>query len=213
MKTSRFLIAAIALLGVAACQKVETPEAPQEEPEVVAPEVAAEPEQAPTDVNSVAAVLNEVMEKKEVRVFFNDIYYMIREGKDSRHFEFSIAPESGKPASYISGSLRLVRGDLHPIVIDIDVTIMTMVPIKGTLDFAQVANNYAKAAASIDDMVCEWYLWKASQGFDFTIAGVNKICFLRGEDEEGNRTMKLYVYDPNDPSVEPQPLPFPVTVG
>lgn len=209
MKTSRLIIAAIAVLGVAACQKIETPEVPQEEPEVVAPEVAAEPEQAPTDVKSVAAVLNDVAEKEEVRLFFKKIYYMIREGKDSRHFEFSVTPEGDGAKSYISGSLGLVRGDEHPIVIDIDVAIIEMIPIKGQLDFVQVTANYAKAAASIDDMYCEWYLWKASQGLNFTVANGYKLCFLRKEDEKGKRTMKLYAYNPEDPSEEPIPVSIP----
>ncbi len=213
MKTSRLIIAAIAVLGVAACQKIETPEVPQEEPEVVAPEqpVAAEPEKAPEDLNSVAAVLNDVVEKEEVRLFFKKIYYMIREGKDSRHFEFSVTPEGDGAKSYISGSLGLVRGDDHPIVIDIDVSInlLGQIPIKGQLDFVQVTANYAKAAASIDDMYCEWYLWKASQGLNFTVANRYKLCFLRKEDEKGKRTMKLYAYNPEDPSEEPMPIPIP----
>lgn len=211
MKTSRLIIAAIAVLGVAACQKIETPEVPQEEPEVVAPEqpVAAEPEKAPEDLKSVAAVLNDVVEKEEVRLFFKKIYYMIREGKDSRHFEFSVTPEGDGAKSYISGSLGLVRGDEHPIVIDIDVAIFEQMPIKGQLDFVQVTANYAKAAASCDDMVCEWYLWKASQGLNFTVANSYKLCFLRKEDEKGKRTMKLYAYDPSQPEIEPMPVPFP----
>lgn len=211
MKTSRLIIAAIAVLGVAACQKIETPEVPQEEPEVVAPEqpVAAEPEKAAEDLNSVAAVLNDVAEKEEVRLFFKKIYYMIREGKDSRHFEFSVTPEGDGAKSYISGSLGLVRGDEHPIVIDIDVAIIEMIPIKGQLDFVQVTANYAKAAASIDDMYCEWYLWKASQGLNFTVANGYKLCFLRKEDAKGKRTMKLYAYNPEDPSEEPIPVSIP----
>lgn len=211
MKTSRLIIAAIAVLGVAACQKIETPEVPQEEPEVVAPEqpVAAEPEKAAEDLNSVAAVLNDVAEKEEVRLFFKKIYYMIREGKDSRHFEFSVTPEGDGAKSYISGSLGLVRGDEHPIVIDIDVNILGQIPIKGQLDFVQVTANYAKAAASLDDMYCEWYLWKASQGLNFTVANSYKLCFLRKEDEKGKRTMKLYAYNPEDPSVEPIPVSIP----
>lgn len=210
MKTSRLIIAAIAVLGVAACQKIETPEVPQEEPEVVAPEqpVAAEPEKAPEDLKSVAAVLNDVVEKEEVRLFFKKIYYMIREGDDSRHFEFSVTPEGDGAKSYISGSLGLVRGDEHPIVIDIDVNILGQIPIKGQLDFVQVTANYAKAAASLDDMYCEWYLWKASQGLNFTVANSYKLCFLR-KDVDGKRTMKLYAYDPSQPEIEPMPVPFP----
>ena len=79
MKQTRLIIAALALLGIAACQKIETPDVQQEEPEVaVAQEPAPEPEQevaqeateepaAIPDVKSVAAAC-ELTEKPAVLV-------------------------------------------------------------------------------------------------------------------------------------------------
>ena len=198
MKQTRLIIAALALLGIAACQKIETPDVQQEEPEVaVAQEPAPEPEQevaqeateepaAIPDVKSVAAALNEVAEKDEVKLFIKDILIMVKEGKDARHFEFDVAStKEGYEGSYIAGSLGLVVGDLHPVAIDLDLVVLGMIPVVGQLDLVQISTNYALAALALDDF---------------------KLAFLRGEDENGKRTMDLYLYNPADPNAKPFPL-------
>lgn len=219
MKQTRLIIAALALLGIAACQKIETPDVQQEEPEVaVAQEPASEPEQevaqetteepaAIPDVKSVAAALNEVAEKDEVKLFIKDILIMVKEGKDARHFEFEVAStKEGYEGSYIAGSLGLVVGDLHPVAIDLDLVVLGMIPVVGQLDLVQISTNYAMAALALDDFSCEFYLKKASEGLGISVFGAYKLTFLRGEDENGKRTMDLYLYNPADPNAKPFPL-------
>ena len=219
MKQTRLIIAALALLGIAACQKIETPDVQQEEPEVaVAQEPAPEPEQevaqeateepaAIPDVKSVAAALNEVAEKDEVKLFVKDILIMVKEGKDARHFEFEVAStKEGYEGSYIAGSLGLVVGDLHPVAIDLDLVVLGMIPVVGQLDLVQISTNYAMAALALDDYSCEFYLKKASEGLGISVFGAYKLTFLRGEDENGKRTIDLYLYNPADPNAQPFPL-------
>ena len=219
MKKTRLIIAALALLGIAACQKIETPDVQQEEPEVaVAQEPAPEPEQevaqeateepaAIPDVKSVAAALNEVAEKDEVKLFIKDILIMVKEGKDARHFEFEVAStKEGYEGSYIAGALGLVVGDLHPVAIDLDLVVLGMIPVVGQLDLVQISTNYAMAALALDDFSCEFYLKKASEGLGISVFGAYKLTFLRGEDENGKRTMDLYLYNPADPNAKPFPL-------
>lgn len=219
MKKTRLIIAALALLGIAACQKIETPDVQQEEPEVaVAQEPAPEPEQevaqeateepaAIPDVKSVAAALNEVAEKDEVKLFIKDILIMVKEGKDARHFEFEVAStKEGYEGSYIAGSLGLVVGDLHPVAIDLDLVVLGMIPVVGQLDLVQISTNYAMAALALDDFSCEFYLKKATEGLGISVFGAYKLTFLRGEDENGKRTIDLYLYNPADPNAKPFPL-------
>ena len=159
MKKSFLFLAALALVSVAACQKIETPETP-DTPEVVAPE--EKPETA-LNAEEVAYILNDVAEKEEVKLFIKKMIFMVREGNDSRHFEFSVGPQSenNPDLTYISGALGLVRGELHPIVVDMDLMIMSQIPIVGQLDPAQITKNYAKAGLSLDDITCEYYLYQA----------------------------------------------------
>lgn len=219
MKQTRLIIAALALLGIAACQKIETPDVQQEEPEVaVAQEPAPEPEQeeaqeateepaAIPDVKSVAAALNEVAEEDEVKLFIKDVLIMVKEGKDARHFEFEVAStKEGYEGSYIAGSLGLVVGDLHPVAIDLDLVALGTIPVVGQLDLVQISTNYALAALALDNFSCEFYLKKASEGLGISIFGAYKLAFLRGEDENGKRTMDLYLYNPADPNAKPFPL-------
>lgn len=207
MKKTRLFVAAVALLGFAACQKIETPVAPQEEPEVAAEEpVVTEPEQT-MDVKSVAAVLNDVVEKEQVKLFIKDLMFMIGEGKDARHFDFDVALVSEEAThSYICGSLGLDVGEYHPIAIDMDLMVLEKVPIVGQLDMVQISKNYAKASLCLDNISCDYYLGKASLGFGLTINGSMKLCLLRGTDEKGKRTIGLYLIDPEDPSFPPFPL-------
>lgn len=207
MKKSRLFIAAIALMGIAACAKMETPTA-QEEPEVIAPEqtVAAESEQT-ADVKSVAAVLNDVAQKNQVKLFINNLMIMIGEGSDARHFDFDVAISDEEAThSYICGSLGLDVGEYHPIAIDMDLMVLEMFPIVGQLDMVQISKNYAKASLCLDNISCDYYLGKASLGFGLTINGSMKLCLLRGTDEKGKRTIGLYLIDPEDPSIPPFPL-------
>lgn len=207
MKKTRLFIAAIALLGFAACQKIEDPVVPQEEPEVAAEEpVVTEPEQT-MDVKSVAAVLNDVVEREQVKLFIKDLMFMIGEGKDARHFDFDVALVSEEAThSYICGSLGLDVGEYHPIAIDMDLMVLEMFPIVGQLDMVQISKNYAKASLCPDNISCDYYLGKASLGFGLTINGSMKLCLLRGTDEKGKRTIGLYLIDPEDPSIPPFPL-------
>ena len=207
MKKSRLFIAAIALMGIAACAKMETPTV-QEEPEVIAPEqtVAAEPEQN-MDVKSVAAVLNDVVEREQVKIFIKDLMFMIGEGKDARHFDFDVALVSEEAThSYICGSLGLDVGEYHPIAIDMDLMVIEQIPIVGQLHMVQISKYYTKAALSLTNFYCDFYLEKASLGFGVTLGEGMKLCLRRGVDEEGKRTIDLYLYNPEDPSVPPFPL-------
>ena len=207
MKKTRLFVAAVALLGFAACQKIETPVPPQEESEVAAEEpVVTEPEQT-MDVKSVAAVLNDVVEKEQVKLFIKDLMFMIGEGKDARHFDFDVALVSEEAThSYICGSLGLDVGEYHPIAIDMDLMVIERVPIVGQLDMVQISKNYAKASLCLDNISCDYYLGKASLGFGLTINGSMKLCLLRGTDEKGKRTIGLYLIDPEDPNFPPFPL-------
>lgn len=207
MKKSRLFIAAIALMGIAACAKMETPTA-QEEPEVIAPEqtVAAESEQT-ADVKSVAAVLNDVAQKNQVKLFINNLMIMIGEGSDARHFDFDVAISDEEAThSYICGSLGLDVGEYHPIVIDMNLMAVEQFPIVGQLDMVQISKYYTKAALSLTNFYCDFYLEKASLGFGITISEGMKLCLRRGVDEEGKRTIGLYLYDPAHPEFPYIPL-------
>ena len=203
MKIVRLFFAAIALLGIVACQKEEAPVI-QEDPEVIEVQEAS---REPVDLKSVASALNEAAEKEEVKLFIKNLLIMIREGKDPCHFEFGISHVNGENENpQISGSLGLVAGDLHPIAIDMDLLIMDMFPIVGKVDLVQISTNYVKAALSLDNTTCDSYLKKASEGIDLTVVYSFGMCFLRGEDEKGRRTLSLYLYNPYDPSFPPVPL-------
>lgn len=209
MKKSFLFLATLALVSVAACQKIETPET-QETPEVVAPEEPAVAEKPETALNAeeVAYILNDVAEKEEVKLFIKKMIFMVREGNDSRHFEFSVGPQSedNPDLTYISGALGLVRGEFHPIVVDMDLMVVSQIPIVGQLDPAQISKNYIKAGLALDDITCEYYLYQASKGLDIAVANTYRLAFLRGEDEKGHRTMDLYVINPNDPDFPPFPI-------
>ena len=208
MKRTSLFIAAIALLSIAACQKIEAPEVQQEEPEIVA--VQEEPAQEAVqarDMAAVAAVLNEAAQKEEIQLFIKDLILMVREGNDARHFEFGVSGIDGEiTIPYVTGSLGLVPGELHPIAIDMDLNLMGFFTLAGQLDLVQIGTNYAKAALALDNITCEFYLKKASEGIGLVIADSFKMCFLRGENEKGKRTMELYMYDPNNPEFPPVSL-------
>lgn len=206
-------MAAIALVGMAACQKIETPEAQQEEPEVIQTqepqqEIVQEPAATEPSIETAAAVLNEVAEKEEVKLFIKNLMFMIREGKDARHFEFGVSlVGDDQEYSYVSGSLGLVVGDLHPVAIDVDLLFANMISVVGQVDLVQISHKYARAALAIDNFTCEFYLKEASKGLDLIIWDKYKIAFFRGVDEEtGKRTMDLYMYDPAHPEYAPIPL-------
>lgn len=199
MKKSRLFVAAIALMGIAACAKMETPTV-QEEPEVAAEEpVVTEPEQT-MDVKSVAAVLNDVAQKNQVKLFINNLMIKIGEGPDARHFDFDVAISDEEAThSYICGSLGLDVGEYHPIVIDMNLMAIEKIPIVGQLDMVQISKYYTKAALSLTNFYCDFYLEKASLGFGITLSEGMKLCLRRGVDEEGKRTIGLYLYDPKNP--------------
>jgi hypothetical protein len=213
MKKVSLMMAAIALVGMAACQKIETPEAQQEEPEVIQTqepqqEIVQEPAATEPSIETAAAVLNEVAEKEEVKLFIKNLMFMIREGKDARHFEFGVSlVGDDQEYSYVSGSLGLVVGDLHPVAIDVDLLFANMISVVGQVDLVQISHKYARAALAIDNFTCEFYLKEASKGLDLIIWDKYKIAFFRGVDEEtGKRTMDLYMYDPAHPEYAPIPL-------
>jgi hypothetical protein len=213
MKYSRLFIAALALMGIAACAKMEVPEEPEAQEVVVSEDpVASEPEQTP-DVKSVAGTINACALIEEVKLFIQSIIVDVNKAEEPWHIEFSIAPaESEEPEfSYISGTLGLTKGVLHPVVLDLDLMIMGSIPIVGKLDMAQVANNFTRARVLIDTplgaITSQYYLDKATEGLDFTIMEAFKLCFLLDEDETGKRTIGIYLYDPNDPDIPPIYIP------
>lgn len=209
MKKTSLFIAAMALLSFAACQKIDTPEVPQEEPEVAAeePVVATEPEQTLT-AEAVAATLDDVIEKNQVKLFVNNLMVMIGEADDTRHFEFDVAVvNEDETHSYLCGTLGLEVGEYHPIVIDMNLMALEALSIVGQLDMVQIAKYRTRAALSIDNFTCDFNLQKASEGFGILLGGKLKLCLLRGEDENGKRTIGLYLYDPEDPEIAPIPVP------
>ena len=108
---------------------------------------------------------------------------------------------------YISGSVGFVKGIFHPVVLDVDLKIMKLLTIAGTIDVHQIVGNYAHAIKHLDstmgDLVAQYYLDKATEGLDITILGTLRFFFQVEEDEEGNRYIDLYLYNPDDPTYEP----------
>lgn len=203
MKKSRLIIAAIALMGVAACAKIETPNV-QDEPEVIAPEeiVVAEPD---AEVKSVASALDNLCEINEVRKFIESLIVDIQKSEEPWHIDFSIAPpESEEPDfTYLSGTVGFTKGVFHPIVLDLNLLIYSNVTVVGTLDVQQIVKNYAKARSELDevmgDISAQWYLDKANKGLNITISDAIKLCFMVEVDEEGTCTIGLYIYQIENP--------------
>ena len=196
----KFIIPALVLLmGVAACNKAEVPEAQPEEP-------AAEAEQQ-LDVKSVAIVIEEAIQKEEISVIYKDLLFQVREGVDNRHFEFEIDREDiDFPFCYLNGAVGLVKGDKHPVVIDMDILLLEKVRIIGTLDPIQVHSNLAKAFLTPKADECDALLEMANEGIDLKIADSYCIRYMRYIDEKGRRQIGLFLLDPAQPEMEPFPL-------
>ena len=207
MKKSRLFIAAIALMGIAACAKMETPTV-QEEPEVIA--VATESEQT-ADVKSVACTLNSLCEICEVRDFIKSLIVKVNKSEETPwHLDIYVAKpktEEQEEFPYISGSVGFVKGIFRPVVLDVDLKIVKLLTIAGTIDVHQIVGNYAHAIKHLDstmgDLVAQYYLDKATEGLDITIQGTLRFFFQVEEDEEGNRYIDLYLYNPDVPTYEP----------
>lgn len=196
----KFIIPALVLLmGAVACNKAEVPEAQPEEP-------AAEAEEQ-LDVKSVAIIIEEAIQKEEISVIYKDLIFKVREGDDNRHFEFEIGEaDSDFPYNYISGTLGVTKGLFHPVVIDMDLLLFELVTIEGQLDIAQIHQNHAKAVLALDNITCDYYLAKANDGIALKIMDSYRICYLRNVDEDGKRTIGLYLLDPTNPDAAPFPL-------
>ena len=188
----KFIIPALVLLmGAAACNKAEVPEAQPEEP-------AAEAEQQ-LDVKSI--------QKEEISVIYKDLLFQVREGVDNRHFEFEIDREDiDFPFCYLNGAVGLVKGDKHPVVIDMDILLLEKVRIIGTLDPIQVHSNLAKAFLTPKADECDALLEMANEGIDLKIADSYCIRYMRYVDEKGRRQIGLFLLDPAQPEMEPFPL-------
>ncbi len=207
MRKSRLFIAAIALMGIAACSKMETPK-----PEVIDPEqtVAAESEQT-ADVKSVAGTLNSLCKICEVRDFIKSLIVKVNKPEETPwHLDIYVAKpktEEQEEFPYISGSVGFVKGIFRPVVLDVDLTIVKLLTIAGTIDVHQIVGNYAHAIKHLDstmgDLVAQYYLDKATEGLDITIQGTLRFFFQVEEDEEGNRYIDLYLYNPDVPTYEP----------
>ena len=192
--------ALVLLMGAIACNKADIPEAQAEEP-------AAAEAQPQMDVKSVAVIIEEAIQKEEISVIYKDLIFLVREGDDNRHFEFAIAREDiDFPFYYLDGAVGLVKGDKHPVVIDMDILLFEKVRIIGTLDPIQVHSNLAKAflAPKVDE--CDALLEMANEGIDLQIADSYCIRYMRYIDEKGRRQIGLFLLDPNDPENEPFPL-------
>lgn len=214
MKKSRLIIAAIALMGIAACGKIETPNV-QEEPEVIAPEqtVAAEPEQN-MDVKSVARTLDGLCKICEVKEFIQSLIVKVNQSETPWHLDIYVArpkTEEQEEFPFISGSVGFSKGIFHPIVLDVDILLVDFISVTGTVDVRQTASNYAHALKHIDsfmgDITAQYYLDKATEGLDLTFMGGLRLFFKVDVDEEGYRSINLYIYNPDDPSFEPMPIP------
>ena len=207
MRKSRLFIAAIALMGIAACSKMEPPTV-QEEPEVIA--VATESEQT-ADVKSVACTLNSLCEICEVRDFIKSLIVKVNKSEETPwHLDVYVAKpktEEQEEFPYISGSVGFVKGIFRPVVLDVDLKIVKLLTIAGTIDVPQIVGNYAHAIKHLDstmgDLVAQYYLDKATEGLDITIQGTLRFFFQVEEDEEGNRYIDLYLYNPDVPTYEP----------
>jgi hypothetical protein len=203
MKKSRLIIAAIALMGVAACAKIETPNV-QDEPEVIAPEeiVVAEPN---AEVKSVASALDNLCQINEVRKFIESLIVDIQKSEEPWHIDFSVAPPEPEDPdyTYICGSIGFTKGVFHPIVLDLDLLVMNRITIVGTIDAHQIVANYAHALQHIDDLAgditAQYYLDKANEGLNITIGEALKFCFMVEVDEEGYRSIGLYIYQIENP--------------
>lgn len=211
MKKSRLFITAIALMGIAACAKMETPTV-QEEPEVIAPEqtVAAKSEQT-ADVKSVACTLNSLCQICEVRDFIKSFIVKVNKSEETPwHLDIYVAKpktEEQEEFPYISGSVGFVKGIFHPVVLDVDLKIVKLLTIAGTIDVHQIVGNYSLAIKHLDstmgDLMAQYYLDKATEGLDITIQGTLRFFFQVEEDEGGNRYIDLYLHNPDDPTYEP----------
>ena len=208
MRKSRLFITAIALMGIAACAKMETPTV-QEEPEVIAPEKTVAEQTA--DVKSVACTLNSLSEICEVRDFIKSLIVKVNKSEETPwHLDIYVAKpktEEQEEFPYISGSVGFVKGIFRPVVLDVDLKIVKLLTIAGTIDVPQIVGNYAHAIKHLDstmgDLVAQYYLDKATEGLDITIQGTLRFFFQVEEDEEGNRYIDLYLYNPDVPTYEP----------
>lgn len=207
MKTTKLLFTALALVGVVACQKTEIPAVQEEQEEVIAPEESqgAQPQQT-MDIKSVGRILNEVAETEEVQSALPDIMVEINLAKIPWHLEFNIAKADEEQASYVKGTLGLTKGLYHLVVLDLDLMVMDMVPVVGTIDIPQISKYLLFAAMEDDNAICDEYLELATAGLDISIFGMYRLAFLRGEDMEDHRTIDLYLCDPSNPDSVPFPL-------
>ena len=205
MKTSKLFLTGLVLLGVVACQKVETPVVPEEQ-EIVVPEEPQEvqPQQQP-DVKSVAGVLNEVASAKEVLVALPDILLEINRAESPWHLDLNIA-RADNELSYVCGTVGLTKGVYHLVVLDLDIMVMNMFPIVGTVDAVYITANLVKAACVEDDTLCDSYLAKATAGLDVTVESSFRMKFLRSVGEDNKRIIDLYLYDAENPDYEPVSL-------
>lgn len=192
--------ALVLLMGAIACNKAEIPEAQAEEP-------AAAEVQPQMDVKSVAVIIEDAIIKEQAVLVVKDMVFLVREGDDNHHFEFEIGKaDPDFPYNYISGTLGITKGLFHPVVIDMDLLLFELVTIEGQLDIAQIQQNHAKAMLALDNITCDYYLAKANDGIALKIMDSYRICYLRNVDENGKRTIGLYLLDPTNPEVAPFPL-------
>lgn len=209
MRSTKFLLAALAVVGVVACQKTEIPpvQPAQEEPEAVVPEASQDVQpQEQMDVKCVGEILDKVCQIKEVIEGLPHIMVEINKATSPWSLDFDITQPDGEKHSYVGGSLSLTRGIYHPVILAMNLMVLEMIPITGTVDTPQISKYLLLAKIERDDDFCDKFLELATAGLDVSVMGMYRLAFLRGEDEEGKRTIDLYLCDPSNPDSEPFPL-------
>ena len=193
-------LAAAVLIGFSACKKVDNTPVPQQEDQIQAAEPA---------VKSVAKVLNEVAEEPEVQEAASKILWQISNGSDKHHITVSISAKKDdqeEETNYVTGEVGIVRGEQGQLEVDLNLMVMGFVPIEGTLDPVAIVTNFTRAILAEEALDCDYYLLQANAGLKLTVMGYMTMQFLRGEDEEGFRTVDLYLVDPEDEESEPVSL-------
>lgn len=187
-------VAAVGILCFAACQKAQDTPAPQEEVQ----------EEEPL-VKSAAAMLNKAAEEPEVQEAVKQLLLDINKGTDWHHLALAVSgtDEKGDTVNYVSGEVGLIKGEKHLLEVDLNLVVMDVVPVVGTLDPLIIVPNLTKALIAKNDVDCDYYLLQANDGIKVSVFGFMSLALMRTEDEEGLRKIDLFLVAP---FADPVPL-------
>lgn len=196
-KTSLYAaLAAVAVWGFSACQKAVDEPAPQEE--VQEEEVSA--------VKSAARILNSTAEEPEVQEAVGKLLLDIAKGKDWHHMSLAVARENeqGEPVNYLTGEVGVILGETYFLDVDVNLMVLDVISVTGTLDPITIVTNYTKALLSETDLDCDYYLLQANEGIKVLVMDYMNVALMRTQDEEGSRMVDLFL-------IAPGSTPIPLT--